>query len=394
MAKGDDAVMRKRNRVKRKRMRSNESSSLSARVASIIASKRRRKAGKRRMCEGMCFSLPTPEDPFNDRQNNKQQQHHLDKEKKPMNNKKKPPPLSLQKNITDPPIAKKHKGRARDRDREGDFEVGCLSKFVILCLNAIQKQKNNNNTCKEVDIDDDDDEEKKEDRALLASSWGADFWRHCLAGSDILDTSGASANREQLAWLLSTASDLITRKEKQGALVPSPFLLYLVPCQQKSIQVRSMCKPLKDLGLHSVSLHPGVSIDHQIHGLKSCEPEFLISTPERLLELLSLRAIDISGVSLMVLDGLKSFVDFGFSDKVKSIRENISGQPQVVIFSDCYEDLSTSLVQSLLKGRVHKLSLDDSIASQRAFISQSVHLLGSEEKNISKKQQNLARVES
>ncbi|KAJ6790487.1 ATP-dependent RNA helicase DBP3 [Iris pallida] len=373
MAKGDDAVMRKRNRVKRKRMRSNESSSLSARVASIIASKRRRKAGKRRMCEGMCFSLPTPEDPFNDRQNN-------NKEKKPMNNNnKKPPPLSLQKNITDVPTAtKERKGRAR----EGDFEVGCLSKFVILCLNAIQKQQRN--TCKE----DEEEEEVKEeeDRALLASSWGADFWRHCLAGSDILDTSGASANREQLAWLLSTASDLITRKEKQGALVPSPFLLYLVPCQQKSIQVRSMCKPLKDLGLHSVSLHPGVSIDHQIHGLKSCEPEFLISTPERLLELLSLRAIDISGVSLMVLDGLKSFMDFGFSDKVKSIRENISGQPQVVIFSDCYEDLSTSLVQSLLKGRVHKLSLDDSIASRRAFISQSVHLLGSEEKNISKRE--------
>jgi superfamily II DNA/RNA helicase len=35
--------------------------------------------------------------------------------------------------------------------------------------------------------------------------------------------------------------------------------------------------------------------------LKSCEPEFLVSTPERLLELVNSKAIDISGVSLLVI---------------------------------------------------------------------------------------------
>lgn len=50
MAKGDDAVRKKRNKINRKRMRNSESA-VSARVASIIAAKRRRKAGKRRICE-------------------------------------------------------------------------------------------------------------------------------------------------------------------------------------------------------------------------------------------------------------------------------------------------------------------------------------------------------
>ena len=36
------------------------------------------------------------------------------------------------------------------------------------------------------------------------------------------------------------------------------------------------------------------------YSLKSREPEFLVATPERLLELISLKAIDISGVSLLV----------------------------------------------------------------------------------------------
>lgn len=36
------------------------------------------------------------------------------------------------------------------------------------------------------------------------------------------------------------------------------------------------------------------------NSLMNCEPEILIATPERLLELVSLKAIDISGVSLLV----------------------------------------------------------------------------------------------
>ncbi|XP_048442298.1 uncharacterized protein LOC125478272 [Pyrus x bretschneideri] len=70
MAKGDDAVRKKQNKVKRKKLHNKNdrsSSAISARVASIIAAKKRRHSGKRRKCQGMCFSLPTLDDPFNDR---------------------------------------------------------------------------------------------------------------------------------------------------------------------------------------------------------------------------------------------------------------------------------------------------------------------------------------
>lgn len=52
-----------------------------------------------------------------------------------------------------------------------------------------------------------------------------------------------------------------------------------------------------------MSLSYFISLDKMffINSLKNCEPEFLISTPERLLELISLKAIDISGVSLLVM---------------------------------------------------------------------------------------------
>uniref|UniRef100_A0A0A9CLW2 Uncharacterized protein n=1 Tax=Arundo donax TaxID=35708 RepID=A0A0A9CLW2_ARUDO len=126
-----------------------------------------------------------------------------------------------------------------------------------------------------------------------------------------------------------------------------PFLLYLVPSQEKATQVRSICKPLKPFGIHSVSLHPGASIEHQISGLKSCEPEFLISSPERLLELVSLKAIDISNVSTQVVDGLKSFMDLNVSDKIYSIGDAISSNPQIAIFSDPSDNNIATIVRNL-----------------------------------------------
>lgn len=50
MAKGEDALIRKKNKKLRKK-NSSGSSSVSAKVAAVIAAKKRRKAGKRRMCQ-------------------------------------------------------------------------------------------------------------------------------------------------------------------------------------------------------------------------------------------------------------------------------------------------------------------------------------------------------
>ncbi|CAL9763405.1 unnamed protein product, partial [Musa acuminata subsp. burmannicoides] len=370
MAKGDDAVRRRKNKTGRKRMRNSESA-VSARVAAIIAAKRRRKTGNRRICEGMCFSLPTPDDPFNDR-------HGKETKQKPS------------KSVSPPPVSATEESknqrcdaavRAEHRASEGggvgsdcDSDYGCPSKFLILCLNAIHDAWKDRQAAPDGSLD----------GSLFACDWGVDFWKCCSSGSHIIDTSGSCPTTEQVAWLVSTASDIITRKEKQGHVVPSPFLLFLVPTREKAVQVRSVCKPLKALGIHTVSLHPDAPLDHQVQGLRSCEPEFLVSTPERLLELVSLKAIDISGVSLLVLDGFNTFLDLGFVDKLNSVRQTISGNPQVVLFSDCYSEVFTSFAQNILSGPVTRLCQSDVITCQSAFISQLVHFHTTQEEKVAK----------
>ncbi|KAK3228429.1 hypothetical protein Dsin_000310 [Dipteronia sinensis] len=399
MAKGEDAIRRRQNKTKRKKLQKKESSSnVTARVAAIIAAKQRRKAGKRRQCLGMCFSLPTPDDPFNDRHGKKEFQ--IKETKKPMS-------LKDKKAFVKGKSADLKKGTENEREKSHTFmylkerrnslnlegtelpvngkpavnghqEQACEyfdrpSKFLILCLNAIENALCHNGTYNV--------EEKK---PLFVNHWGIEFWKCYSSGRDIIETSGSSSSVEHTAWMVSTAADSIARNEKEGLSFTSPFLLFLVPSQEKAAKVRSVCKSLKTLGIHTVSLHPGAPIDHQINGLKSCEPEFLVSTPERLLELVSLKAVDISGVSLLVVDELEALCKGGYLANVNSIRQSISGRPRTMVFNDSINYASVPAMQNLLIGSICRLSLNDSVASQSACILQSVNVCASEEEKLLK----------
>ncbi|KAH9627048.1 hypothetical protein KSS87_023736 [Heliosperma pusillum] len=374
MAKGDDVKAKKKNKAIRKKINRDPAAAVSARVAAIIAAKKRRHTGKRRQCQGMCFSLPTPEDPFNDRRG---------KEDTAGKKIKKTLPLSYNKGSvkdetdkSDPEILGDRKARkskhmelvnvkmgkgnhemgAIPKNSKGisSVDMGCPSKFLFNCLNSIW------------DFLVGDGEIEGEQKSLIANSWGFEFWKSYSFGRDILENSGTSPSVQQIAWIASTAADCIQRKDSE--LIPadsiqysanSPFLLYLVPSQEKAVKVRSVCKPLKLFGIHTVSLHTGSSVEHQVSGLKSCDPEFVVATPERLWELVTLKAIDISDVALLVLDDLDSLSDS--MNIVKCIKDKLSGNPRTVVFRGGCSDLSihAAQLQSILKEPVDVLLLGD-----------------------------------
>ncbi|XP_010414501.1 PREDICTED: DEAD-box ATP-dependent RNA helicase 40-like [Camelina sativa] len=360
MAKGDDNVQRKKNKVTRKKMsRKNDSATVSARIAAIIAAKKRRKSGKRSMCQGMCFSLPTPQDPYNERQG----KPDITKKKKKKKNKvksrdkedKKPSPMSI----------------------DGVEKMDGPSKFLMSNLNEIENSFRKDGTYSE-----------QHDKFLFTSTWGIEFWKCFLSGKDIVETSGMSSTVEQIAWIVSTAADAIAKREKDEeedeSIGNSPFLLYLVPSQSKASQVRSVCKALKGIGIHTVSLHQGASLDHQISGLKSVEPEFIVATPERLLEIVNSKGVDISGVSLLVIDELGSLCSSGYLDAVKSIKQAISSKHQSVVFNDSFTATTIPAVQGLLGRSINRVTVSDSVASQGSYIVQTVNVCSTEDKKLEK----------
>lgn len=197
----------------------------------------------------------------------------------------------------------------------------CPSKFLITCLDEVQKSLKK-------------DGDLFREKPFFVHPWGIAFWNSYSHGKDVIETSCAEARVEQIAWVAATSTDAIARKEKEGQSFPGPFLIFIVPSQERASKVRQICKSLKDCGIRTVSLHSGASIDHQIHGLESCEPEFVVSTPERLLELVSLKAIDITGVSMLVIEEPKAISQSDYRDAIESIKKCIPASSLKVVFSE------------------------------------------------------------
>ncbi|PHU00143.1 hypothetical protein BC332_29930 [Capsicum chinense] len=335
MGKSDDSIQRRKNKKSRKK----QEDKLSNRIAGIIAAKKRRLSGKRRLCEGMCYSLPTPEDPFNDRHGK------VDLVKKKKKNKK----LNQSekgKNPVKNTSLLQNSGKLEEELHMPADHMHAPSKFLILCLKNIQDGLQQDGAFND-----------GEDKSFFVHTWGIEFWKYFTRGKDIIGTNQAHSTTEQIAWVAATAADAMSRKEKEGLSISNPFLLFLVPSQEKAAQVRKICKPLKALGIHTVSLHPGASIDHQIQGLKNCEPEFLISTPGRLQELLSCSAIETSDVSFLVIDG--PLTEAGYADAVESIAKSISGKPQILAFSECSNASSNFLSKKSFGESICRIPLDD-----------------------------------
>ncbi|XP_076902165.1 uncharacterized protein LOC143556811 [Bidens hawaiensis] len=231
-------------------------------------------------------------------------------------------------------------------------DEGCPSKFLISCLKMVQDTMRDN-------------EAFERGKPLFFDSWGFEYWRCYTRGMHVLETSGC-ATTKQIAWIGSTAVDTITSKELDGESFTGPYFLFIVPSQERAAQVHAVYKSLKTFGIHTVSLHSGASIDHQIHGLKACEPEFIVCTPNRLLELVSMDAIDISGVCSLIVDGLECSSGDAYVDSVISIQKYISVDPHTVVFCSGLTNACSPAVSSLLPAPMCRLSRDEIYVNKSA----------------------------
>jgi len=209
----------------------------------------------------MCFSLPSPEDPFND--GHGKPDYTMKKVKKrPQSNDKRQERRKNDGN-TDEHKAKKLKQMGLENQQKGcvdnlekvknaeivkgkvehlakgvvpdeleawkSGDSGCPSKFLLMCLNSIQDS-----------LLGDGELSKEQGEPLFANSWGVKFWYSYSLGHDVLEKSRTSASVEQIAWMASSAADSISRMDKEGVSFRSPFLLFLVPSQEKAVKV-SLC---------------------------------------------------------------------------------------------------------------------------------------------------------
>lgn len=452
MGKAEEYRAKKRNKAARKRL-----SNTVDFTHGIQAAKRRRKAGRRRICEGMCFSLPTPDDPFNDlykekiaKKKAKRDQENGDdgidsgskkvskvesqgKKLSAKPHKAKGNPLSANFNKTKKSVSVAATQRSESKDLDGSLNKIATDGFSNYASRNVPKlalhEESSTTTerfkwkpsCERCTKEDDSwtcvggdafetalcallnasiitDEQHENngagepviesEKVCMGSKWDWLLWEACGTGLDVLATGRATNTFTLTGGMLAAVAHVNARRVHQ-MVSSSPVVLFIVQTKEQTLQVRSIFKVLKPfLGLHSVSLHTGTPLQHQIEGLRNTPAEILVATPDRLCDLLAVDAVSLSNISFMVVDGLEDVISCGFSDQLVQIREKVADNVQTVLSSGNIPHSMYTICQKLLKEPICRVISDTSVPQCSAWISQNVQVLVSEDR----RQQKLHKI--
>ena len=154
--------------------------------------------------------------------------------------------------------------------------------------------------------------------------------------------------------------------------VARPTMLVLTPTRELALQVTTASETYgKHLRrLRTVSILGGVPYRQQLT-LLAKNPEILVATPGRLLDHLERGKIDLSQLSMLVLDEADRMLDMGFIDDIETIVKATPASRQTLLFSATIDGKISSLTQRLLRNpeRIEIMQRPE----QRANITQSMH---------------------
>lgn len=110
--------------------------------------------------------------------------------------------------------------------------------------------------------------------------------------------------------------------------------LVLVPTRELAMQVEEVVRELSyrlPRTVKSLAVYGGVSINPQMMQLQGVE--FLVATPGRLLDLIGVKAIDLSALDILVLDEADKMLNLGFKKEMTELFELMPAKRQNLLFS-------------------------------------------------------------
>ena len=114
--------------------------------------------------------------------------------------------------------------------------------------------------------------------------------------------------------------------------------LVILPTRELALQVDEALQKIgRSLGLKTAVLIGGEAINRQHRALRQ-NPHIIIGTPGRLNDHLEQKTLDLSKVSILVLDEADRMLDMGFEPQIKRILAKIPKQRQTMLFSATMPD--------------------------------------------------------
>lgn len=161
-----------------------------------------------------------------------------------------------------------------------------------------------------------------------------------LAGHDILGQARTGTGKTA-AFGIPTLQRIDRQKRLQA--------ICLVPTRELAVQVAGEINRLAEFtGLRCVTVYGGQKIQKQVHALGR-KPHFLVGTPGRVLDLIGRKLLDLSDISIAVLDEVDRMLDIGFRDDIRRILSYIRTEHQTILVSATIEDEIRNLAKRYMR---------------------------------------------
>ena len=185
-----------------------------------------------------------------------------------------------------------------------------------------------------------------------------------LAGKDVLGR-GKTGSGKTIAFGSPVVERLMEnnggKDRKQGR---APRALIMAPTRELAMQIDRTVQPIaRSVGLFTTTIFGGVPQHKQVMSLRR-GVDIIIATPGRLEDLVEQGHIDLSHITITVLDEADHMCDLGFLEPVQRILRATKADGQRLLFSATLDKGVAAIVKEFLKEpAVHEVAGEDQASS-------------------------------
>ncbi|KAK5669843.1 hypothetical protein QVD99_004220 [Batrachochytrium dendrobatidis] len=167
-----------------------------------------------------------------------------------------------------------------------------------------------------------------------------------LSGHDLIGIAQTGSGKTA-AFLWPMLVHLMDQPELERG--DGPIGLVLAPTRELAHQIYLEAKKFSKAyqGVRVTVLYGGVSKNDQFKELRA-GVEILVATPGRLIDLIKMKATNLTRVTYLVLDEADQMLNLGFEPQVRSICDHIRPDRQTLLFSATFRKRIEHLVRALL----------------------------------------------
>jgi superfamily II DNA/RNA helicase len=185
-----------------------------------------------------------------------------------------------------------------------------------------------------------------------------------LAGRDVLGR-GKTGSGKTIAFGAPLVERLMENNGgKNRQMGRKPRALILAPTRELALQIDRTVQPIaRSVGLFTTQIYGGVPQYRQVSALQR-GVDIIVGTPGRIEDLIEQGKLDLSEISITVLDEADHMCDLGFLEPVQRILDQTKPGGQKLLFSATLDKGVATLVNEYLKTpTVHEVAGEDQASS-------------------------------